>query len=1017
MITPNKPTFFSVIKEVGGPKRIFRWLLVVTLTWGIPAIIFWTSLQLFINDRINRNSSRIFEQIETNLDNYLYESLPSRFFRPQFGDLFRQIKGIPANNDFLEKILAGFKKQWPENMLEIYLFNGDSSIMTIQGAREEHEIFFRQVNSTYDSGQVTIEQLNKAGMLLPAPDMMISRVRDQRDKVIELGNPDRFSYCYFDFDQSVKNRCVAGILVFVHKKHMRLEEILNQTVVLKDPTHYGYIGDSAEKLPKILGDLNSTQILDYFQQYPTNSFELNGKLIGVKRLDEYTLLLGAFDRPEYPGLIIAIVSLLFLIFSIFFIRLCYRVSVLQMRFQHNIRHRLIGLFAICYALPLLAASFLMFQYLRELKHAMILDEKQSNYRRLAELDAGFTRFVTARLLDFRKFSAELQKEITNPQLLKTRLKEKYENFTADSLHMVSSQSVVIYSDDLLTAEVRRHFKKSREEQQKVLDSWKSRHASISDRHMRALFSSGNTDKTPETPDKSDGHESFVKLFASTGLAAMDYYNRSNDIVIPLKRTSSNLVIDTIIESNTQTLFQSARTNISRFTSIQSLEESFLAYLDVLPGPGGEAWYAFAMLIDLVNFERSYFEKLFSGLMWRNEIMNRVFPEEDIRAVSTHPYAANFPSVLEFKNFEAIIRRSNSDCKTFSQQMKIDGRDCLVSVLRGSYLRHYLLLKITPLDEFENIFKQRLHVVILIFAVILIMGLALARLLTRLLILPINDIMMGVKALAERNYQHRITIRSENEFGVLARAFNDSAEILKRLAISEKIRKQLYPEAEFRCGSYLIATANSNSRIILSDFFDYFPLKQGTYAIILAEVSGNDISAAYLTAMLKTSFTLLCPSFPMRPDTILDKLNQIFLPYYQRGHLTTCFVGIIDPTNDLMICSNAGQSYPICVSDKLNEKFFVSLPSTPLGLSADTKFKNHEIKLENRVLVLHSDGAVNLLDRNGERLGHEQFLELVVKGLSTDPRNPAEEILKRLNEKAMSVPWRDDITILTIQNRI
>lgn len=1017
MTTIGKQTFLSVAYEADGPKRIIRWLMIVMLTWGIPAAIFWTGLQLFLIEKINRNSTMIFDRIEENLDNFVYASLPSRFFKPAFNDLFRQVKGLPANNEVLEKIISGFDKQWPAGMLEIYLFNGESGIFPFRGAKPEHEIFFRHINSSYDSGQVTHEQLNKAGMLLPAPDLMISRVRDQHDKVIELGNPDRYSYCYFDFDRSIKNRFVAGILIFIHRKHLRIEEILNKTIVMREPVNYGYISDNGTRLPKTIADLSPGQILDYAQQYPTNSFELNGKLIGVKRLDEYTMLLGAFDRPEYPTTLIISTFVLFAFLSFFFMRLSYRITVLQIRFQHNIRHRLIGLFAICYALPLLAAGFLVFQYLRELKHAMILDEKQANYRRLAEIDAGFTRFITARLLDFRQFSDELKKNVTNPEILKNKLTDKYENFVADSLHIVSSQSEILYSSELLTAEVRRHYKRSRQEQQKILDSWKSRHASITDRHMKALFSTGRPDGGPEEPEKSDGHEGFLKLFSSTGLAAMDYFNRSSGIVTPLKRTGSNLVVDTIIESNTQTLFQSARTNISRFTTIQSLDEAFLAYLDVLPGPEGEAWYAFTMLVDLVNFERNYFEKLFGDLKHRSEIMNRVFPEEDIRAVSTHAYAANFPSVLEFKNFESIIRRSNSDFKTFSQPMKIDGRDSMVSVLRGSYMKHYLLLKITPLADLEDIFKQRLNVVVLIFAVILVMGLALARLLTRLLILPINDIMLGVKALAERNYQHRITIRSENEFGVLARAFNDSAEILKRLTISERIRKQLYPEAEFRCGSYLIATASSNSRIILSDFFDYFPLKQGTYAIILAEVSGNDISAAYLTAMLKTSFTLLCPSFPLRPDTVLDKLNQIFLPYYQKGHLTTCFIGIIDPTNDLMICSNAGQSYPVCISDKLNEKMFISLPSTPLGISPDTKFKTHQIKLDNRVLVLYSDGAVNLLDRDGERLGHDKFLEIAASSLKADPRNPAEEMLRRLNEESMNVPWRDDITIMTIQNRI
>lgn len=1013
----QQKSFLSSIKAYFGEQRLIRWLLIVTLTWGIPAAIFWTGLQLFVTDRLNRSSSQISEQIAHGLDNYVYDSLPSRFFYPRFSGLFKQLKGLPSNNEGLEKILGGFDRQWPDGMLDIYLFNGEGNVFPIRGARHEHEIFFALANSEYESGQISPEQLSEVGRLFPAPDLMLGRIRDQRDKVIELGNPDRYSLCYFDYDRSIKNRFVAGILVFVHLKHLKISDILQETISSDSAANFGFLSKDTKRLPKVLDGFDPEGLLDYYQQYPTNSFTLNGKLIGLKRLDEYTLLIGAYERPAPPMLFFSVVFLLFLTASILFLRLSYRIVVMQVRYQHNIRQRLTGLFALCYALPLFAAGFLAFQYLRELQHSLILDEKQSNYRRLSEIDAGFTRFVTSKLLEFRNFTLEMRQAVDKPAELQKKLKQQYSDFVADSLHMVSSQSEILYTTDLMTAEVRRHSDKTRAEQQKILDSWKSRHASITTRHIKALFEGVGPDGAPVEPDKSDGHNGFIKLFSSTAMAAMDFYNRSQGISLPLKRSGSNLVVDTIIESNTQTLFQSARTNIARFTNIQGLDEIFLGFLDVLPGPGGEAWYAYAMLVDLANFERQYFEKLFGDLKSRSGIMNRVFPEEDIRAVSIHQYAANFPSVLEFKNFEAIIRRSNTDFKTFTQLMKIDGRDCYVSVLRGSYLKHYLLLRISPVEKLEQAFRKRVSIIVIIFTVILVMGLALARLLTRLLILPISDIMAGVKALAERNYQHRIPVRSENEFGVLARAFNESAEILKRLTISEKIRRQLYPELEFRCGSYLISTANSNSRIILSDFFDYIQLKQGTYALILAEVSGNDISAAYLTAMLKTSFTLLCPSFPFSPELILEKLNQIFLPYYQKGHMTTCMIGIIDPTNDQMICANAGQSYPISISDKTGEKMFISLPSTPLGISPETKFRKHQISLEKSVVVLYSDGAVNLPDQTGEKLGHEAFLEIVQSSLKADPRNPSEEIIKRLNAVSMNVPWRDDITVMCIQNRI
>lgn len=1015
-----KKSGFQSYEESGSKRRIARWLLIVILVWGIPSAIFWAGLNMYLNDRTYQKSQEIYNDLDYQLDNFIHDSSPTRFFEPGFAKLFGQLKGLPSNPEILEKIVNEYKALWPADLVEIYLFNGENKLFPMNGSRPEHELFFRLVNSEFDGSQgVSAADMSAVGKFLPSPNLILSRVREQNGKVVEMGNPDHYSYCYFDRDKSINKGFVAGILIFVHKKFISTAEILNSTIKSKKPENFGFVNTYGQSnLPGTLENLGAEEILDYFQQYPVNSFELNNHLVSLKRFDEYVLLIGAYPSPEKPTLVVFSLMSLFLVVSFFLLRLSYRIVVLQIKFQHNVRQRLTGLFALCYALPLLAAGFLALQYMIEFRHSLVSNIQHENYRRLAEIDAGFNRFVTSKLLDLRKFSKQMQSHATDSAHLKKKVMELYQDFDADSVHLIASGGELICSTDLMTAEVRRHHKKSRQERQKILDSWKSRQAKLSDKHIQVLFDPGDENGNPVEPQKSEGHVGFVRLFRSTALSAMEFYNKSRGISLPIRRSSSNLVIDAIIESSTQSLFQSARTNISRFTNIQGMEEIFLAYLDVVAGPEKDAWYSFALMVDLVNYERQYLELLYSDLKNRSETMNKVFPEEDIRAVSNYHFAVNFPSVFEFKNFEAIIKRSSNDFKTFTQKLKIDGQDCLVSVVKASYLKHYLLIKILPMAKIEALFYERLNLILIFMLVIVIIGFALTRLLIKLFIVPINDIMVGVKALAARDYEHRIPVRSANAFGVLASSFNESAAILKKLGLSETIRKHLYPETEFRCGSYLISTANSNSRIILSDFFDYFPIKQGNYAIILAEVSGNDISAAYLTAMLKTSFTLLCPSFPSSPELILEKLNQIFLPYYQKGHLTTCFIGLIDPTNDRMVCANAGQSYPIAIgTGESHEKAFLSLPSTPLGINAETKFGKHEISLENKIIVLYSDGAVKISDHQGTPLGHDRFLEIVATSIKRDSRNPSEEIIQKLNEASMSVPWRDDITIMTIQNRI
>ena len=59
----------------------------------------------------------------------------------------------------------------------------------------------------------------------------------------------------------------------------------------------------------------------------------------------------------------------------------------------------------------------------------------------------------------------------------------------------------------------------------------------------------------------------------------------------------------------------------------------------------------------------------------------------------------------------------------------------------------------------------------------------------------------------------------------------------------------------------------------------------------------------------------------------------------------------------------------------------------------------------------------LTDKNGKKIGHEAFLQVVENRHNSESKNLAKDILENLNEIAMKMPWQEDITILTIQNRI
>ena len=1001
-------------------KNLFKWLLVILFVWFLPSSIFWTSLYLYISEDCERKDISTLDTIENKLEEIAHDSTRTRYFQDRFSKLFLSLKGMPINIPNLQRILDGFTGTFPKDMLSIYIFNGNLEIVKTKGASIEFEKFLKLASSSPDDQTITEDHLKEIGQKLPEPYLIIKLVREQKNKAIELGNPDKYSLCFFDYDNKINSQNIGGLLIFVHYNKLNNKDILSETIQKDLKENYGFIDAKDSLLPKILQNslINDEFIKGYYKQNPTNRFRRHSKLVCIKRLSEYCILVGAKNINHPAWSLFLCIGLIFIISSWFFFKTTYQAFVNQPDKGLNLRSRIIWLFTICYILPIIVGAILASQYLIELKSYLLTNEVQKNYKRLSEIDSGFSRYVTSKLIEYRNINKDLTANVENRDYIIDKLKQMCYDSVIDSAHLISSDSTLLLTSALVSSEVRRHRDKSPKEKQEIYESWFNRGAILTHIHRNYLYNNENAHLYPDDSQKTEAHKAFMKVFSSTSSSAMDYYNQSNNILTQRASSKTNLIVGAIVESHSLGLFKAAKTNIARFTQLEAIKEKILAYLDIIPGPSGEAWYSYVTLTNLDCLERMYLDEIFHDIKIRNSRINRVFSDEDIRAISAHPFATCFPTINEYQIFATTLKQSENDSKTFTHEMTLNGEKCFVSVLRGSYLRQYLLLKIIKEKDINKIYKKQVNTVILIFIIIMVMGLALARIMTKYMIIPITDSINGVKAFGNKNYDYRIKVRSNNELGIISQSFNETASKLEKLDINKEINKYLNYDKELRCGSYFVHTANTNLNLVPSDMFECLPLKAGTYALLSASVSGNDTESAHILTMLKTAFITLMPYYTNNPELMMAKLDKLFEPYKKNQHIINCFIGILDPTNDVILCTNAGQPYPLLFDTKRKASETVNLPSTSLGLGSksDTSYGKHEISLRYKIMVLYTHGAIDTTNNNGEELGKDNLVKIVNKNLNSDGVNYSEAILKEINDYSVNLPWKEDITIITIRNR-
>jgi sigma-B regulation protein RsbU (phosphoserine phosphatase) len=131
---------------------------------------------------------------------------------------------------------------------------------------------------------------------------------------------------------------------------------------------------------------------------------------------------------------------------------------------------------------------------------------------------------------------------------------------------------------------------------------------------------------------------------------------------------------------------------------------------------------------------------------------------------------------------------------------------------------------------------------------------------------------GVHQLAAGNFKTRVPVRSSDEFGSLAKAFNQMAEDLERhqalvveqerlrkeLELSRLIQTEMLPRAPLRLGAAEIKGISIPAREVGGDFFNYFALSDGRLALLVGDVSGKGVSAALLMANVQATLRARLP---------------------------------------------------------------------------------------------------------------------------------------------------------------
>ncbi|MEL7645694.1 MAG: GAF domain-containing protein [Anaerolineaceae bacterium] len=243
---------------------------------------------------------------------------------------------------------------------------------------------------------------------------------------------------------------------------------------------------------------------------------------------------------------------------------------------------------------------------------------------------------------------------------------------------------------------------------------------------------------------------------------------------------------------------------------------------------------------------------------------------------------------------------------------------------------------------------------------------------------------------------------------------DQQRVEQEFQLARQIQETFLPEKLPEIQAYELDVHWQTARQVGGDFYDIFALRNGSYGLVIADVSDKGIAAALYMTVTRTLIRSVALD-SSSPASTLARVNQLLQLDSRRGFFVTCFYGVLDPVNHRLTYANAGHLPPFFLNSQTKSATPLQRGGTALGIYEDLTYVERVLPIEPGCgLVLFTDGITEAFNKLGTIYGTTRYQKMLQRSIMLSPGAILDAVEEDLSRFRRDVPLSDDITELVLK---